>query len=286
MDLCFKQITPNFGAIVSGFNGISVISEAAEELNSMLDQFAILVFPRIELSESQQLDFARIFGEPSMRSRPATDRAEQFPYANYISLVTNVRKDGVPIGSLPDGEMWFHHDGCFIEEPYRSTILYALEVTSVGGATRFVDMRAVFKSLPKELIVKLKYLRGRHGFDYRTIAEKPSQQNLDLCHRMAVHPVIIEHPNTGEPALYVNPLCTFGFDQESVDQDQPQDLLAELFSKIESSPASFSHQWSKGDLVIWDNWSSCHARDNFPPGETRMLRRNTIKGQKLDAYFK
>jgi taurine dioxygenase len=59
-----------------------------------------------------------------------------------------------------------------------------------------------------------------------------------------------------------------------------------LFDAIDQSEATFSHRWAKGDLVIWDNWSTCHARNDFPAGETRMLRRNIIKGQKLDAYFK
>ena len=47
----------------------------------------------------------------------------------------------------------------------------------------------------------------------------------------------------------------------------------------------FLHRWTKNDLVIWDNWSTCHARKDFPAGEIRMLRRNIIKGQPLEAYF-
>ena len=49
---------------------------------------------------------------------PVVFLVEDNEYARAIGLVTNIRKDGVPIGSLPDGEMWFHHDGCRIEAPY------------------------------------------------------------------------------------------------------------------------------------------------------------------------
>ena len=100
-----------------------------------------------------------------------------------MGLVTNVRKDGVPIGSLPDGEMWLHHDGCFIDEPYRATILYAVEVTSVGGETRFVDMRAVFRSLSEDLVSRIKHLRGTHTFDYRNIAARPPKGPLVISLR-------------------------------------------------------------------------------------------------------
>jgi taurine dioxygenase len=229
---------------------------------------------------------AKLFGEPSKRSRPSSDRAERSPYADYMGLVTNVRKDGVPIGSLPDGEMWLHHDGCFIDEPYRATILYALEVTSVGGETRFVDMRAVFRSLPEDLLRRIRRLRGTHSFDYRNIAERPAPGSSNGLAKRAMHPSVIRHPNSQEPALYLNPLCTIGLDGDGSNFADNESLLDILFDTIDKSLATFSHRWTRGDLVIWDNWSTCHARNDFPAGETRMLRRNIIKGQKLDAYFK
>jgi taurine dioxygenase len=181
--------------------------------------------------------------------------------------------------------MWLHHDGCFIDEPYRATILYALEVTSVGGETRFVDMRAVFRSLPDLIVNRLKRLNGTHFFDYRNIAGRPMQSGPNELAKCATHPSVISHPNSAEPALYLNPLCTIGLQGEGSDFSANEELLDHLFDVIDQSAATFSHRWTKGDLVIWDNWSTCHARNDFPAGETRMLRRNIIKGQKLDAYF-
>lgn len=282
----FRAISPVFGAIAEGFDVKDVPTSVKLALNDALDRFGVLVFPNLELTESQQLEMAKVFGEPSKRSRPSADRAEQSPYADYMGLVTNVRRDGVPIGSLPDGEMWLHHDGCFIDEPYRATILYALEVTSVGGETRFVDMRAVFRSLPEDLVGRISRLKGTHSFDYRNIAERPIQGSSNGLAKSATHPSVIRHPNSQEPALYLNPLCTISLDGDESDHSDNESLLGTLFDAIDQSVATFSHRWTKGDLVIWDNWSTCHARNDFPAGETRMLRRNIIKGQTLDAYFK
>ena len=285
-NLNFKAISPVFGAVVEGFDVDNVLVSDGALLNEALDRFGVLVFPGLELAESQQLEMAKVFGEPSKRSRPSADRAERSPYADFMGLVTNVRKDGVPIGSLPDGEMWLHHDGCFIDEPYRATILYALEVTSVGGETRFVDMRAVFRSLSEDLVSRIKYLQGTHSFDYRNIAARPSRGSSSDNTKSATHPSVIMHPNSNEPALYLNPLCTVRLDGEGSNPSDNENLLDLLFEAIDQSTATFSHRWTKGDLVIWDNWSTCHARNDFPAGETRMLRRNIIKGQTLDAYFK
>jgi len=285
-NLSFKAISPVFGAVVEGFDEDNVPASDGALLNDALDRFGVLVFPGLELAESQQLEMAKVFGEPSKRSRPSADRAESSPYADFMGLVTNVRKDGVPIGSLPDGEMWLHHDGCFIDEPYRATILYAVEVTSVGGETRFVDMRAVFRSLSEDLVSRIKYLQGTHSFDYRNIAARPSRGSSSDITKSATHPSVIRHPNSREPALYLNPLCTVCLDGEGLNPSDNENLLDLLFDAIDQSTATFSHRWKKGDLVIWDNWSTCHARNDFPAGETRMLRRNIIKGQTLDAYFK
>ena len=285
-NLSFKTISPVFGAVVEGFDVDDVPTSDEPLLNNALDRFGVLVFPGLELAESQQLEMAKVFGEPSRRSRPPANRAERSSYADFMGLVTNVRKDGVPIGSLPDGEMWLHHDGCFIDEPYRATILYAVEVTSVGGETRFIDMRAVFRSLPEDLVSRIKYLRGTHFFDYRNIAGRPFQGLSREIAMSATHPCVIRHPNSQEPALYLNPLCTVCLDGEGSDPSDNENLLDLLFDAIDQTTATFSHRWTKGDLVIWDNWSTCHARNDFPAGETRMLRRNVIKGQTLDAYFK
>jgi taurine dioxygenase len=41
-------------------------------------------------------------------------------------LISNIRKDGKPIGALPDGEMHFHTDQCRRRRPPRP-MLYAIE---------------------------------------------------------------------------------------------------------------------------------------------------------------
>ena len=48
-------------------------------------------------------------------------------------LVSNIRKNGKPIGSLPDGEMMFHSDTPYREHPDKATTLYAMEIPSHGA---------------------------------------------------------------------------------------------------------------------------------------------------------
>ena len=38
----------------------------------------------------------------------------------------------------------------------------------------------------------------------------------------------------------------------------------------------YAHSWTPGDLVIWDNRTVNHARNDFPAEEDRLLRRYTV----------
>ncbi|MGA1207151.1 MAG: TauD/TfdA dioxygenase family protein [Litorivicinaceae bacterium] len=277
------EIGPGFVGRVTGLDVSKPVSAAARaQLNAWLDQYLVLVLPKQPLTEAEQITFSSLFGTPSERSRPKDQRVEESGFAHLIGLVTNVRAQGEPIGSLPDGEMWFHHDGCFIEHPYRATVLRAVQVTSTGGETLFVDMRQVYAALPEAMRHALLGRSAIHVFDYRTLDQRPNPE-MDLSAvRHAEHPVVIRHPQSGEPALYVNPLCTVRI--QGLPLDESEALLTELTDAIAASPACYRHRWSIDDVVIWDNWGSCHARTDFPGGEVRMLRRSIVSGQALQAW--
>ena len=91
-----------------------------------------------------------------------------------------------------------------------------------------------------------------------------------------VHPVVRTHPETGRKALYINRLMT----EHIVDmnRDESNELLATLYDHIEQSRFVYEHVWRPGDLVMWDNRCTLHARTEFDPSNRRKLRRMTIKG--------
>ena len=43
----------------------------------------------------------------------------------------------------------------------------------------------------------------------------------------------------------------------------------------------YEHVWHSGDLLVWDNLCSCHARTDFASTERRLLRRCTVLGEPL-----
>ena len=63
--------------------------------------------------------------------------------------------------------------------------------------------------------------------------------------------------------------------------DGPEEALSELFAISEDPAIIYEHEWKLGDLVVWDNWASIHARKDFPREEPRLMRRLTIEGQAM-----
>jgi taurine dioxygenase len=92
------------------------------------------------------------------------------------------------------------------------------------------------------------------------------------------HPIVRTHPDTGRKALFVNRLMTDHIlDVPRAESDR---LLESLFDHQEQRRFVYEHVWRPGDLILWDNRCSLHARTDFDPHERRLLRRVAILGEK------
>ena len=82
----------------------------------------------------------------------------------------------------------------------------------------------------------------------------------------------------GRKALNVNRLMTVRI--EGLPTDESDELLDALFAHQERREFVYEHVWRPGDLLMWDNRCTLHARTDFSPDERRLMRRVTILGEK------
>jgi taurine dioxygenase len=192
-------------------------------------------------------------------------------------LISNIREDGKPIGALPDGEMQFHTDQCHQETPAKASMLYAIEVPSVGGNTLFANAYLAYETLPDDIKRCIDGRRALNAYDYDTAAtiRKAEVPEGAPCY---AHPVVRTHPATGRKALYVNRLMTRYI--EGLDPKESEDLLTVLFDHQEQPQFIYEHVWRPGDILMWDNRCTLHARTDFSADERRLMRRVTILGEK------
>ncbi len=227
-----------------------------------------------EMSEEDQVRFGETFGP---LNRSAKKRAHHNAANPAIMLISNIRENGQLIGALPDGEMHFHTDQSHQETPCSGTMLYALEVPSTGGDTLFANCYTAYETLSDEMKQRLAGKRALHAYDYDNASTRRGTVLKEGVPH-AVHPVVRTHPETGRKALYVNRLMTLRI--EDVDSQESEEILQTLFDHIEQPAFVWGQQWKAGDVVLWDNRCSVHARTDFSATERRLMRRVTILGEK------
>ena len=267
------QITPLGDALGAAITGIDLSWDLGPDtvagLRRAWNDHVILVFPGQKLSEADQERFCRHFGE--LEKVRSTSLDENHP---HTLLITNVRDTGMRT-ALEDGDMQFHYDQCYYEQPCDGSTLYALEVTSTGGNTLFANCRRAYDNLPDDLKRRIAGARALNYYDYGAHPTfRPDSINPDAP--QWVHPVVRTHNETGRKAIYVNRLMTIRI--EGMDRRESDDLLGRLFDAIEAPENIYEHRWKIGDLMLWDNRCSVHARTYFEPDDRRMMRRVTIRG--------
>lgn len=266
-------LSPALGAEIVGVDLRDDISDAlAKDMLDVWHQHLVILLRGQQLTEDDQVRFAERFGPPAkihtkqfVRSHPA------------VMLISNVRENGQPIGALPDGEMQFHTDQCHQEIPAKASMLYAIEVPSVGGNTLFANAYLAYETLPAEIKRRIDGRKALNAYDYDTAATIRKAEVPAGAPSFA-HPVVRTHPATGRKALYVNRLMTRRI--EGLDPKESEELLTVLFDHQEQPQFIYEHVWRPGDILMWDNRCTLHARTDFSAGERRLLRRVTILGEK------
>ena len=268
-----RPLSPALGAEIIGIDLRQEMDErVAAQVLDIWHQNLVILLRDQHLSEEDEVRFAERFGPP------AVIHTKQFMQKHpAVMLISNIREDGKPIGALPDGEMHFHSDQCYQERPAMASMLYAIEVPSKGGNTLFANAYAAYETLPEVIKRRIEGRRALNAYDYDTAATKRGTKVADGVPTY-VHPVVRTHPATGRKALYVNRLMTVRI--EDMPEEESTELLDFLFEHQEQRQFIYEHVWRVGDILMWDNRCTLHARTDFSADERRLMRRVTILGEK------
>lgn len=269
-----RPICDAIGFVIDGVDLSKPLdSKTFEFIEETWHEGLIILFRNQKIDEFDQVRFCERFGDLAGVLNKHNGRGGH-PSVMYIS---NIRENGELIGALPDGEMFFHSDQCYVEKPAKATMLYAMEIPSKGGDTIFANMYSAYETLPLELKNKLEKSMAVNVYDYENSGTTRGSQIKEGVKHFA-HPVFRTHPATKKKALYVNRLMTDHI--VGLDQSESEEILNFLFDHAENPKFQYAHQWKVGDLILWDNRCSQHARTDFDSNERRKLRRITVLGEK------
>jgi taurine dioxygenase len=134
-----RKLAPAVGAMVSGVDLSQPLDDTTfAAIERAWHEHGVLLFREQTLDDLQEVAFAQRFGELA-ETLKHYDSGRAHPAIMYV---TNEKKDGKYTGALPDGEMYFHSDMCYLEYPSMGTMLYAIAIPPEGGNTVFAGMYA------------------------------------------------------------------------------------------------------------------------------------------------
>lgn len=272
----YRKLSQHTGAEIIGFDLSKPVSaEEISEIYSIFLDHCVVLFRDQNLTQDDLVHATGMFGNCARYDRPIDLQSEeQRKTLQQVMLITNIRADGKPIGALPDGEMWFHHDMIHSELPHKATLLYAVNVPTWGGNTLFSNLYAAYDSLPPDLKAALHERNALNAFNYGS-RFKGDPEGL-ATRKQAVHPALYRHEETGRTAIYVDRLMTHSL--LGMPEAESDAILEEVCNHIEREEFVYEHEWRKGDLLMWDNRSSIHARKDFPADQIRLMWRTTLTG--------
>ena len=243
-------------------------------------QHLVLRFRGQNLDDPGLLAFARRFGELDKAPVHAVADADHDPYPE-ITVMSNIKLDGKPIGNLGHYEAEWHTDMSYNERTPIGSLLYSLEVPPEGGDTGFSNMYLAFETLPAELKRAITGKSCKHDSSRNSVGElrKGFKDVSDPREAPgAVHPIVRTHPATRRNALFLGRRRNAYI--VGLPLAESEDLLDRLWAHAGKPEFAWYQKWKVGDLIMWDNRSAMHRRDAFDANARRLMHRTQIKGDK------
>lgn len=267
-ELTIRRLTPAIGAEILDIDlAGSDIAERVPAIRAALLQHRVIFFRDQHLTAEQHIAFARHFGE--LEVHPATPRDQPLPEILRIAHGPDSR----------GRENSWHSDVTWRERPSLGSILRAVEVPEVGGDTLFANMHLAYTRLSPAMQRLCTGLTAVHDIA-RVFARRLGKSAEELHERYPPmrHPVIRTHPETGDPAVYVN--VAFTTHIEGMSEKESRWLLDHLFATAADPEIQCRFRWRPGSIAFWDNRVCQHfaASDYFPA--RRVMERVTIAGDR------
>jgi len=240
-----------------------------------LEERGVLVFPQLNASDADQLAFTDKLGERVNFTRqvPGSDASAEDVYKITLDKTLNTERDYVL------GTFFWHIDGVTIDQPLpKATVLSARALSSEGGATEFANLYAAYEALSDAEKAEIADLRVIHTVEaaVRPVNGITSPERLARYRALAAvmdQPLVWTHED-GRKSLLIG---THADGIVGMPGPHGRALLTRLQQWASQPQFVYRHNWTPGDLVIWNNQGVMHRVVPYTD-EGRVMHRTTIAG--------
>ncbi|MGZ0187733.1 MAG: TauD/TfdA dioxygenase family protein [Alphaproteobacteria bacterium] len=287
MGISIKAMTPGFVGEVSGANLTKPLTaDEAATIDQGMADYGVLIFHDQDVTDEQQVTFSLNFGDLERPDAVSNiSQSDNRRLGRDLADISNLDKDNKLHGRddrqrlFNLGNRLWHSDSSFRQVPSKYSLLSGRIVPATGGDTEFAGMRAAYDALDAETKAEVEGLicehsllfsRGILGFD----AELSDDEKRGF--RPARQSLVRTHPVTARKSLY---LSAHAGQIVGMPMPEARSFLRDLNEHATQREFVYAHEWTKGDLVIWDNRQTMHrARPFKDTSEVRDMRRTTIAG--------
>lgn len=273
MSFAIEKISPNIGARVLSDKKTLLSGKHANELRELLEETGVLVFPTINFSEDEQIEFTKTLGQYVKETKDGK--------AMVITL-DETKNPGT--AEYLKGSLYWHLDGTMNDKPVLASILCAKQLSDVGGDTHFANTYAAYDALSDEEKAEYEKYAVMHapwasmffyspepGYDYMMNYMNIGDAKL---------PLVWKH-KSGRKSLVLG--CT-AYEVVGKSVKESKIILNKLLNHATQKAFVYEHKWTVGDMVIWDNTGTLHRATPYDPMSGRELRRTKLEGEEAFAY--
>lgn len=266
-----EPINEKIGTRVFNSKAELLSGDLTEQLLSHLENTGILVFPGLNLTDDEQVAFTDVLGGSVKEIGGAATKQGVFK----VSLDKKINYD---VAEYLMGSMYWHIDGTMNPLPIRASMLTAKVLTNEGGDTEFANTASSYEDLDEATKAKIADLRVVHSLwrsqMYHT--PEPTMEQLERwqAHGEAELPLVCTH-KSGRKSLVLGNTAHY---VKGVDPKESYRILHGLRNFATSEPYKYTHKWTVGDTIIWDNRTSLHRATPYDPDAGRMMHRTILHG--------
>jgi alpha-ketoglutarate-dependent taurine dioxygenase len=267
-----EAVKPKIGGIVHVAKEDMLNDDFIAAVLGALDERGVLVFPRVDLTDKEQLAFTDRLGSRVnfTRTAPGGDADAQDVYTITLDRERNPEPEYVY------GTFFWHMDGVTVDmPPPKASVLSCRRTSPDGGETEFASTYAAYDALPQEEKAKIEGLRVVHSVT-AAVREVASPEELEPTKRgfKQEHPLVWTH-KSGRKSLLI------GYTADRVvgmPLPHGRALLARLLEWTAQPDFTYRHRWQEGDLVVWDNCGALHRVIPYAEDSGRTMHRTSVAG--------
>jgi alpha-ketoglutarate-dependent taurine dioxygenase len=271
--LSAEDVKPLIGSRVLNTKEELLSGALASELRELLEQRGVLIFPKIAFTDQEHVAFTKTLGTfaPEMTDKDGEDK---------VHAITLDEKVNPSSAIYLKGSLYWHIDGTMNQMPILASLLSCKVPSPKGtGNTGFANTYAAYEALPEAEKAEYDAYRVRHGA-WATLFYWSPEPDQTLLERMQAIgdveiPLVWNH-RSGRKSLVIGNTAHSISGKSHFDSARILNKLREWATQEEFT---YSHEWSVGDLVIWDNTGTMHRAEAYDPACGRMMHRTKLEGE-------